>query len=60
MSLDKLVGTPFVWFSYGVHGNLVRSGQIARVLDAIENCEIVSPAQDYRVLRRWTDDPYGF
>jgi hypothetical protein len=37
---DERVGTPFAWYFYGLHGNLVRD--------------------DYRVLRRWHADPYGF
>ncbi len=59
-NLDERVGTPFVWFSYGVHGNLVRSGQMERVLEAAESGLIVLPEHDYRVLRRWADDPYAF
>lgn len=57
---DRRVGMRFAWYFYGLHGNLVRSGQIERVLEAAEEGLIVLPEHDYRVLRRWRDDPYGF
>ncbi|MBW5287916.1 hypothetical protein [Burkholderia gladioli] len=60
VSLNERVRTPCVWFSYGVRGNLVRSGQMERVLEAAERGLIALPEHDYRVLRRWADDPYGF
>lgn len=58
--LDARVGTPFGWYFYGLHGNLVKSGQMERVLEAAEAGLIVLPEHDYAVLRRWQQDPYGF
>lgn len=57
---DKDIGTPFSWYFYGLHGNLVRSGHIENVLDAAVRGLIVLPENDYQVLRRWHDAPYGF
>ncbi len=51
---------PFAWFFYGLHGNLVRGGQLQRIVDAAEAGRIVLPEHDYQVLRAWSDDPYGF
>ncbi|WP_331458331.1 hypothetical protein [Burkholderia sp. MSMB1498] len=60
VQLDKRVGMPFAWYFYGLHGNLVTSGQMQRVLEAAEQGLIVLPEHDYRVLKRWYDDQYGF
>lgn len=57
---DERIGMSFAWYFYGLHGNLVKSGQIERVLEAVEAGLIVLPEHDYRVLRRWGDAPYGF
>ncbi|MDR6412299.1 hypothetical protein ACOCG7_33930 (plasmid) [Paraburkholderia sp. DD10] len=57
---DERIGTPFAWYFYGLHGNLVKSGQMERVLEAAEDGLIVLPEHDYRVLRQWGDNPYGF
>lgn len=57
---DKRIGMPFAWYFYGLHGNLVKSGQMERVLAAAEDGLIVLPEHDYQVLRRWHDTPYGF
>jgi hypothetical protein len=57
---DERVGYPFAWYFYGLHGNLVKSGQIERMLSAAEDGLIVLPEHDYQVLRRWHDAPYGF
>lgn len=57
---DARIGMPFAWFFYGLHGNLVKSGQMERVLEAAEAGLIVLPERDYAVLRRWQQDPYGF
>jgi hypothetical protein len=32
--LDERVGYRFAWYFYGLHGNLVKSGQMERVLEA--------------------------
>ena len=57
---DARIGMPFAWYFYGLHGNLVKSGQMERVLEAAEAGLIVLPERDYAVLRRWQQDPYGF
>ncbi|MCE4547886.1 MULTISPECIES: hypothetical protein [Caballeronia] len=57
---DERIGMPFAWYFYGLHGNLVKSGQMERVLEAAEDGLIVLPEHDYQVLRRWSQNPYGF
>lgn len=57
---DERIGHPFAWYFYGLHGNLVKSGQMERVLEAAEAGLIVLPEHDYQVLRRWHAAPYGF
>ncbi|VVD30909.1 hypothetical protein [Paraburkholderia dioscoreae] len=57
---DERIGVPFSWYFYGLHGDLVKSGSIERILAAAENGLIVLPEHDYRVLKRWQDQPYGF
>ncbi len=57
---DERIGHRFAWYFYGLHGNLILSGQMERVLDAAEAGLIVLPEHDYQVLRRWADNPYGF
>lgn len=57
---DERIGMPFAWYFYGLHGNLIKSGQMERALEAAEAGLIVLPENDYRVLRRWGDVPYGF
>lgn len=58
--LDERVGYRFAWYFYGLHGNLVKSGQMERVLEAAEAGLIVLPEHDYQVLRAWQQAPYGF
>ncbi|MGZ2749881.1 hypothetical protein [Burkholderia stagnalis] len=60
VQFDERIGHRFAWYFYGLHGNLVKSGQLARVLEAAEAGLIVLPEHDYQVLRRWGDDSYGF
>ena len=57
---DKEIGIPFAWYFYALHGNLVRSRHIEKVLEAAARGQIVLPENDYQVLRRWHDAPYGF
>ncbi|RQT22133.1 hypothetical protein [Burkholderia contaminans] len=57
---DQRIGHRFAWYFYGLHGNLILSGQMERVLEAAEAGLIVLPEHDYQVLRRWADDQYGF
>ncbi|KVS67651.1 hypothetical protein [Burkholderia cepacia] len=57
---DERIGHRFAWYFYGLHGNLILSGQMERVLEAAEAGLLVLPEHDYQVLRRWSDDQYGF
>ncbi|WP_431798055.1 hypothetical protein SGO26_30185 (plasmid) [Cupriavidus metallidurans] len=57
---DSRIGMPFAWYFYGLHGNRVRDAHLERVVEAAEEGLIVLPENDYRVLRRWRDVPYGF
>ncbi|OXJ06672.1 hypothetical protein [Burkholderia sp. HI2500] len=57
---DERIGHRFAWYFYGLHGNLIKEGQMTRVLEAAEAGLIVLPEHDYQVLRRWGDDRYGF
>ncbi|AOZ11225.1 hypothetical protein [Cupriavidus malaysiensis] len=57
---DRRIGMPFAWYFYGLHGNLVKDGHLERILEAAEQGLIVLPENNYRVLRRWRDLPYGF
>ena len=41
-----------------LHGNRVEAGE--RVIKAAEQGLIMLPECDYRVLKRWEDQPYGF
>lgn len=60
MQFDERIGHRFAWFFYGVHGNLIKEGQMTRVLEAAEAGLIVLLEHDYQVLRRWGDDTYWF
>ncbi|HDR9140873.1 TPA: hypothetical protein QDB11_005604 [Burkholderia vietnamiensis] len=57
---DERIGHRFAWYFHGLHGNLILSGQMERVLEAAEAGLIVLPEHDYQVLRRWGDNQYGF
>jgi hypothetical protein len=57
---DDRIGHRFAWYFYGLHGNLILSGQMERVIEAAEAGLIVLSEHDYQVLRRWADDQYGF
>lgn len=57
---DERIGHRFARYFYGLHGNPILSGQMERVLEAVEAGLIVLPEHDYQVLRRWGDDKYGF
>jgi hypothetical protein len=58
--LDQRVGVPFSWYFYMLHGNRVSDWAGERVIKAAEQGLLVLPECDYRVLRRWEDQPYGF
>jgi hypothetical protein len=38
MQLDARIGIPFVWYFYGMHGNLVKRGQMRRSPNAPVRC----------------------
>ncbi|MBA9834287.1 hypothetical protein CFB47_38810 [Burkholderia sp. AU27893] len=42
------------------HGEVIKEGQMTRVLETAEAGLIVLPEHDYQVLRRRGDDQYGF
>jgi hypothetical protein len=58
--LDHRVGVPFSWYFYMLHGNRVKDWAGQRVINAAEQGLIVLPECDYRVLKHWEDQPYGF
>jgi hypothetical protein len=58
--LDQRVGVPFSWYFYMLHGNRVEDWAGERVIKAAEQGLIMLPECDYRVLKRWEDQPYGF
>lgn len=58
--LDRRVGVPFGWYFFALHGNRVEADAIERVIRAAESGTIVLPEHDYRVLKDWQSQPYGF
>lgn len=58
--LDRRVGVPFGWYFYMLHGNRVEADAGRRVIRAAEAGTIVMPECDYRVLKDWEAEPYGF
>ena len=59
-TLDRRVKVPFAWYFYMLHGNRVQDWAGHRVIRAAEAGTIVLPEHDYRVLKAWEDQPYGF
>ncbi|TBR77013.1 MAG: hypothetical protein EPN64_04640 [Burkholderiaceae bacterium] len=59
-TLDRRVGVPFAWYFFMLHGNRVHDWSGERVLKAAEDGLIVVPEHDYRVLKAWSQRPYGF
>lgn len=59
-TLDRRVKVPFGWYFYMLHGNRVPDGSGKRVLQAAEDGLIVLPEHDYRVLKDWRENSYGF
>ncbi len=59
-TLDRRVKVPFAWYFYMLHGNRVHDGSGQRVLADAEAGLIVLPEHDYRVLKAWSEHPYGF
>jgi hypothetical protein len=58
--LDRRVGVPFGWYFFMLHGNRVTSDVGERVIEAAEAGQIVLPERDYRVLKDWQAQAYGF
>ncbi|AGG89145.1 hypothetical protein R2APBS1_2022 [Rhodanobacter denitrificans] len=58
--LDRRTGVTFGWFFYMLHGNRVEADAGRRVIRAAEAGTIVMPECDYRVLKDWEAEPYGF
>jgi hypothetical protein len=59
-TLDRRVKVPFGWYFYMLHGNRVRDWVGGEILTAAESGLIVLPEHDYRVLKAWSELPYGF
>jgi hypothetical protein len=59
-TLDRRVKLPFGWYFYMLHGNRVDAWAGERVIKAAEAGTIVLPEHDYRVLKNWQAQPYGF
>lgn len=59
-TLDRRVKVPFAWFFYMLHGNRVHDRSGRRVLVDAESGLLVLPEHDYRVLKAWSEEPYGF
>lgn len=57
---DARLKVPFGWFFYMLHGNRIEACTGRRLLAAAEQGLIVLTEDDYRVLKRWEADPYGF
>lgn len=59
-TLDRRVKVPFGWYFYMLHGNRVGDGSGKRVLADAEAGLIVLAEHDYRVLKAWRENIYGF
>jgi hypothetical protein len=59
-TLDRRVKVPFGWYFYMLHGNRVHHWAGERVIRAAETGTIVLPEHDYRILKNWQAQPYGF
>lgn len=58
--LDRRVKVPFAWYFYMLHGNRVDDAAGHRVIKAAEAGKVVLSEHDYRVLKSWESNPYGF
>ncbi|MFJ1258775.1 hypothetical protein [Cupriavidus sp. CuC1] len=54
------VGHAFAWFFFMLHGNRLGSWAGEQILAEAEAGTIVLPEYDYRVLKDWSREPYGF
>lgn len=59
-AMDRRLGVPFGWYTYMLHGNRVHAWAGERVIRAAEAGKLVLPEHDYRVLKAWQVNPYGF
>ncbi|ABE47242.1 hypothetical protein [Polaromonas sp. JS666] len=59
-TLDRRVKVPFGWYFFMLHGNRVRDWVGSEILTAAESGLVVLPEHDYRVLKAWSEMPYGF
>ena len=57
---DNLVGYPFAWYFYMLHGNRIMHSAGGVVANAIKDGLLNLPEYDKKVLVRWKDDQYGF
>ncbi|UUZ66331.1 hypothetical protein LP417_35555 (plasmid) [Polaromonas sp. P1-6] len=57
---ERTGNIPFHYFFYGLHGNIVKSASLERVLKMAEQGQIVLPEHDYQVLKAWGQIQYGF
>lgn len=58
--LDHRLQVPFGWYFYMLHGNRVHDWAASHIISAAEAGKIVLAERDYRVLKRWQAQPYGF
>ncbi|MGZ3240199.1 MAG: hypothetical protein ACXWJK_07370, partial [Burkholderiaceae bacterium] len=58
--IDDRTGVPFHWYFYMLHGNRVHSWASKFIVKAAEDGLIVLPESDYRVLKRYEEQLYGF
>jgi hypothetical protein len=58
--IDQLVGCPFAWYFFALHGNRLGGWAIERVIEAAEAGRFDLPEHDYRVLKRWQAASYSF
>ncbi len=59
-TIDRRVKVPFAWYFYMLHDNRVHDRSGRRVLADAESGLLVLPEHDYRVLKSWSEEPYGF
>ena len=58
--LSGVVGVPFGWYFFMLHGNRVHEGSGHRILQAAKSGLVDLPECDLRVLEAWANREYGF
>ena len=58
--LDRRIKVPFAWYFFMLHGNRVDATAGERLLKAAEAGLIALPEHDWRILKAWQSNPYGF